>query len=248
LWFGSEKLKRVFWQFVRPIRQWLVRVSKRPREGSVGWGGLRTLSPISRDFGFERGVPIDRYYIERFLAHHAEDIRGRVMEVGTDMYTVRYGGGRVTRSDVTHHAAGNPRATMVLDLTDAGHLSDQLFDCIICTQTVQFIFDVRTAVATLYRMLKPGGVLLMTCHGISQICRPDMQATGEFWRFTDVSVRRLLTESFPDANCEVRVYGNVVSSIAFLHGIAAEELSEEELDTQDADYQLLLTARAVKPA
>jgi len=248
LWFGSEKLKRVFWQFVRPIRQWLVRVSKRPREGSVGWGGLRTLSPISRDFGFERGVPIDRYYIEHFLAHHAEDIRGRVMEVGTDMYTVRYGGGRVSRSDVTHHAAGNPRATMVLDLTDAGHLSDQLFDCIICTQTVQFIFDVRTAVATLYRMLKPGGVLLMTCHGISQICRPDMQATGEFWRFTDVSVRRLLTESFPDANCEVRVYGNVVSSIAFLHGIAAEELSEEELDTQDADYQLLLTARAVKPA
>ena len=75
-----------------------------------------------------------------------------------------------------------------------------------------------------------------------------MRATGDFWRFTDASLRRLLTGSFPDAQCEVRAYGNVVSSIAFLHGIVVEELSEEELDTQDADYQLLLTARAVKPA
>jgi SAM-dependent methyltransferase len=248
LWFGSEKLKRVFWRLVRPIKQKLIRASKRPREGSVGWGGLRSLSPISRDFGFERGTPIDRYYIEQFLARHAEDIRGRVMEVGTDMYTVRYGGGRVTRNDVTHHAAGNPRATMVLDLTDAGHLSDQLFDCIICTQTLQFIFDVRAAIVTLHRLLKPRGVLLMTTSGICQISQADMRATGDFWRFTEASLRRLLTGSFPDAQCEVRAYGNVVSSIAFLHGIVVEELSEEELDTQDADYQLLLTARAVKPA
>jgi hypothetical protein len=164
------------------------------------------------------------------------------------MYTIRYGGERITRSDVTHHAAGNPRATMVLDLTNAGHLSDPLFDCIICTQTLQFIFEVRAAMATLYHLLKPHGVLLMTSPGISQICRPDMQATGEFWRFTDASMRRLLTEVFPDSRCEVHAYGNVVSSIAFLHGIAAEELSTEELDTRDADFQLVLTARAVKPA
>jgi SAM-dependent methyltransferase len=244
---GIARLKRAFWQLARPIRQKLVRASKRPRDGSVGWGGLRSLSPVSRGFGFERGAPIDRYYIERFLANHAGDIRGHVMEVGTDMYTVRYGGDRVTRSDVTHHAEGNPRATMVLDLTNAGHLPDRQFDCIICTQTVQFIFDVRTAIATLYRLLKPRGVLLITVPGISQVSQADMRATGDFWRFTNASVRRLLTESFPDTQCDVRAFGNVVSSIAFLHGLAVEELSGEELETEDADYQLILAARAVKP-
>ncbi|MFQ5983668.1 MAG: hypothetical protein ACE5KS_09880 [Woeseiaceae bacterium] len=91
-------------------------------------------------------------------------------------------------------------------------------------------------------------MLLMTGPGISQISQADMQATGDFWRFTDASVWRLLTEFFPESKCEVHAYGNVVSSIAFLHGIAAEELKEEELDTQDGDFQMLVVARAVRPA
>lgn len=248
MWSGNEKLKRAFWQFVRPAQRKVVRATRSPRAGKTDWGGLRSLVPISRSFGFDRGTPIDRYYIERFLASHSDDIRGHVMEVGTNMYTIRYGGDRITRSDVTHHAAGNPRATMVLDLTNAGHLSDPLFDCIICTQTLQFIFEVSAAMATLYHLLKPRGVLLMTSPGISQVSQADMRATGDFWRFTDASVRRLLTGFFPNAQCEVHAYGNVVSSIAFLHGIAAEELNTEELDTRDADFQLLLAARAVKPA
>ncbi len=170
------------------------------------------------------------------------------MEFADTTYTSRYGGKRVTHSDVIHYSAGNPRATMVLDLSNSENITDCLFDCIICTQTLQFIFDVSAAVKNLYRLLKPGGVLLMTVPGISQISRADMQTTGEFWRFTDASVNRLLTEAFPAAQCEVLAYGNVVSSISFLHGIAAEELNAEELDTQDADFQLLLAARAVKPA
>jgi len=245
---GKERLRQVFWQFARPVKKSLVRAIRRPGAAKSDWGGLRSLTPISRDFGFDRGTPIDRYYIERFLASHGNDIHGHVMEVGTSMYTDRYGGDRVSRSDVLHHADGNPRATMVLDLSKAGYAPDRLFDCVICTQTLQYIFDVRTAVTTLYRMLKPGGVLLMTGHGISQICRPDMQATGDFWRFTDASIRRLLTEVFPDSRCEVNTYGNVVSSVGLLHGMAAEELTTEELDARDADFQLLLTARAVKPA
>ena len=248
MWSGRERLRRAFWQFARPVKKRLVRAARSPRAGKTDWGGLRSLDPISHSFGFDRGTPIDRYYIESFLASHSDDIRGHAMEVADKTYTDRYGGGRVTRSDVIHNTAGNPRATMVLDLSNSRNASDCLFDCIICTQTLHLIFDVRAAVDTLYRLLNPGGVLLMTVPGISQVSRADMQTTGDFWRFTDASVRCLLTGPFPDSECEVRAYGNIVSSIAFLHGIAAEELKEEELDTRDADFQLLLTARAVKPA
>ncbi len=51
------------------------------RSGSMGlinFGDLRRLTPVSKEFGFERGLPIDRYYIEKFLAEHTSDIQGRV--------------------------------------------------------------------------------------------------------------------------------------------------------------------------
>ena len=68
--------------------------------GTVDFGHFRRLIPISKEWGFDRGLPIDRYYIERFLQRHAADIRGRVLEVGDNAYTRRFGGDRVTNSDV----------------------------------------------------------------------------------------------------------------------------------------------------
>jgi hypothetical protein len=79
--------------------------------GSVRFGDHRRLSPISRTFGFDRATPVDRYYIERFLAENAGDIRGRVLEIGDNAYTVRFGGARVERSDIMHVDATNPDAT-----------------------------------------------------------------------------------------------------------------------------------------
>ena len=71
-----------------------------PAVGRVRFGDLHRLTPISQCFGFDRGLPVDRYYIERFLARHASEIVGRVLEIGDDTYTRRFGGSRVSRSDV----------------------------------------------------------------------------------------------------------------------------------------------------
>jgi hypothetical protein len=87
---------------------------------------------------------------------------------------------------------------------------------------------------------------LLTVPGISQICRPDADAGGDYWRFTTWSVRRLLEEFFPSENIAVEAYGNVLSCIAFLEGIAAQELKREELDVRDPNYELLVAARAQK--
>ena len=153
----------------------------------------------------------------------------------------------VVRSDVLHIWDNNPKATIVADLTHADHIPSDSFNCIIFTQALLFIYDVRTALKTLYRILKPGGVLLATFPGISQISRYDMERWGDYWRFTTLSAKRLFEEVFLPENVEVQAYGNVLTATAFLHGLAAEELKQEELDYHDPDYEVLITVRSVKP-
>ncbi len=217
-----------------------------PPVGRVRFGDLRRVTPINRSFGFERGRPIDRYYIEGFLAEHAHEVHGHVLEMGDNHYTHQFGETRVTRSDVLNLTPDNPVATIIADLTQADHLTSDTFDCIIFTQTLQFIYDLRAAVSTLHRILKPGGVLLMTVPVMSQVCRYDMDRWGDYWRFTDAAPRRLLGDIFGAENVTVKAYGNVLAVVGFLHGLSAHEIEPDELDYCDPDYQLLVTARAAK--
>jgi SAM-dependent methyltransferase len=220
-------------------------VLKRSR-GPVDFGHLRRLTPISSIFGYDRGRPIDRYYIERFLSAHAPDIKGRVLEFGDDSYTRTFGGERVKKADVLHATEGNPRATLVADLASAERIPSDTFNCIICTQVLMYVYRVDAAIRTLHRILKPGGVLLATVAGISQIARGDMQQWGEYWRFTTMCAERLFAEVFPPERVDVVSYGNVLAAVAFLHGFAAEELTAEELEYNDPDYEVSITIRAVK--
>jgi SAM-dependent methyltransferase len=228
------------------LRKALVSVTRRPPIGRVDFGSLRRLKPISNDWGFDRGVPVDRYYIERFLERHAHDVRGRVLEVADNEYTRRFGGDRVTRSDVLHDTEGSPRATLVADLARAEGIAAETFDAVICTQTLQLVYDVHAAVGHLFRILKPGGVLLATVPSITPISREDMDRTGDFWRFTVASASRLFEGGCPGAAVEIAAHGNVLAAAAFLYGIAAAELSEPELAHYDPDYQMLVTVRVQK--
>jgi len=220
---------------------------RRPPIGRVRFGDLRRVTPISPDFGFDRGLPVDRYYIEKFLARHASEIAGRVLEIGDDSYTRRFGGARVTRADILHVHEGNPRATFVGDLTDASVLPENAFDCIVLTQTLHLIYDVRLALERLRRALAPGGVLLVTAPGISAIDRGEWGRTW-YWSFTAVSIRRLFGEAFGDPAVMLEEYGNVLSATAFLQGLAVEELTREDLEPLDQAYPVILGVRARKAA
>jgi len=224
------------------IQVWyrLNRMIRRPR--------LWQLKPVSTDWGYDRGHPIDRYYIEHFLSAHTKDIHGHVLEFTDASYTQRFGGDRVTKSDVMNVIEGMPHTTIVADLTRADHLPSDQFDCIICTQTLQVIYDVRSALRHLYRMLKPHGVLLVTWQGISKIGRREgVDSWGEYWHATGQAVQRLFQEFFPADSFTLKTYGNVLSAVAFLHGLSNEELRPEELDYVDPSYEVLVTVRAVKP-
>lgn len=217
-----------------------------PPVGLVRFGSLRRLTPISREYGFDRGRPIDRHYIEGFLAHNATDVAGDVLEIKDDAYTRRFGGERVTRSDVLCLEADDPHATIVGDLVSAEHIASATFDCAIVTQTLQLIYDVRAALRTLHRILKPGGVLLATVPGMSQTSPHEDWGDRWAWGFTRVSARNLVEEAFPGGAVDVETFGNVVATIASLHGLSAAELTPEELAYHDPEYQLSIAIRARK--
>ncbi|HLT20208.1 MAG TPA: glycosyltransferase [Thermomicrobiales bacterium] len=213
--------------------------------GTVRFGDLRRLAPLDPGFGYNRGGPVDRYYIERFLEWHADDIRGRVLEIGERTYTCRYGGERVQVSDVLHVHEGNPEATIVGDLATADHIPSDTFDCVIITQTLHLIYDFHAALATIHRILKPGGVMLATVPGTSQSSR-DEWAGIWYWSFTKHSMRRLIADAFPNGVAQVESYGNVLAAAAFLYGVAAWELTQEERDFRDPQYEVVVTVRARK--
>ncbi len=212
----------------------------------VRWGSLRRLAPVSRVFGLDRGQPIDRYYIEKFLATCGGDIHGSVLEIGDDSYTRKFGGERVTHSDVLHVTLDNSQATLVGDLATGTGIPTNAFDCMILTQTFPFIYDVQAAIANTHAALKQDGILLASLPGISQISRYDMERWGDHWRFTDLSAKRLFGDIFGPDNVTVETYGNVLAACAFLQGLGSHELSKAELDYKDPDYQVLITVRAIK--
>jgi SAM-dependent methyltransferase len=205
------------------------------------------VTPIDPNWGFERGTPIDRVYVERFIGGHASDIRGRVLEIAAPDYTTRFGSG-VERVDVLMAREGNPQATIVADLADAPQIPDETFDCAIVTQTLQFVWDAPAAFTTLHRILAPGGVLLATVPGITKISPPEDEEFGEWWHFTARSARRLAEQAFGEGAVEVEAFGNVLAASGFLYGLAASDLRAEELDVRDRLYEVIVGVRAVRLA
>lgn len=236
-----------------PVRKWirkqqrLMKLQSVP-VGTVDFGSLKRLTPISPIFGIDRDlISVERHYIESFLEKHCLDINGRVLEMGEPLYTKKFGGDRVTKSDVLNYVEGNPLATIVADLTDAPHIADNTFDCIIITQTLQMIFEVEDAISTLHRILKPGGVVLATSHGITKVARREgVDDWGEYWHFTTQSSRKLFGDIFGKENIDVSSYGNILTTIASLHGLAASEIDPVELEHNDPDYELLVMVKATK--
>lgn len=224
--------------------QWQI-YKHRPPIGRVNWGDLRRLTPISR-FWKARGQPIDRYYIENFLAQHADEIRGRVLEIGDRVYTEKFGGDRVSQSDVLYVEEGNPIATIIGDLASGDTIPSEAFDCFILTQTLQYLYDLKSAVKTIYRLLKPGGTVLVTLPNLTPLIDPNWNDCW-YWGFTTLSAQKLFEEVFSRENVTVESHGNVMASIAFLQGLSTQEMKQEELDYNDSGYPVLITVRAVKP-
>lgn len=207
---------------------------------------LNDQKPYSNVFGLDKGTPIDRLYIEHFLNLNKEYITGNVMEVAESTYSHKFGHD-VTDFKILHYDTSNDIATITGDLAVPELLPSGVCDCFVCTQTLNFIFDVQSAIQGSYKLLSPGGVFLGTVAGLSQISRYDMERWGDYWRFTDLSVKLIFEKVFGENMVETVVFGNALAATAFIQGIPVEEiLNKKKLMQVDENYQLIIGIKAIK--
>lgn len=206
--------------------------------------GLLTLEPVSDMYGMDRGTPLDRVYIERFLTAHSEDIAGRVLEVREDRYASTIGGSAVRSVEIVDIDASNPLATLVADLTEGDSLPESAFDCFILTQTLQYVEDPLAALGNARRALSHGGILLLTVPCASRL-DPNVPHEDR-WRFTPAGVKTLVSKVFGADATEVTQFGNLASTVGYLTGISSEEMRSDQVGLEDPYYPLVVCARAKK--
>lgn len=200
--------------------------------------------PRSLLWGFDRGLPVHRHYIDLFLTEFAADIRGDCLEFQDRTYLDKFSGPQVRARDVIHLDESNPHATLIADITKPAAMPRHRYDCIICTHVLHSIFDLHAALDGLYRSLRPGGVLLAAVPHIS-MCDEGFE---EYWRFTPLGLRTLMAKAFGDDHVTVRAYGNSIVAAGELRGMVSDEFTDAELHTHDARFATEICGRAVKAA
>lgn len=200
--------------------------------------------PVSRRFGREFGTPVDRFYIEQFLSDNKDYIRGKCIEIAEDTYMRRFG--EKDCEKMVMHVNGWNGAHKGNLATGEG-ITGEMADCLICTQTIQMIYEIKAAMKNIYRLLKHGGTALITIHCISQISMNDYRNWGEYWRVTPMALLQMAKESgFKDDNIFLQSYGNVKTVICHLYGMCQEELSIQDYEYNDEQYPLIIGIRAKK--
>jgi len=223
------------------------RCSAAPSPGHIQFGDLGSLIPAGDRLSDRKGTSIYNYYTEQFLRANTGWMQGTVLEDGGIRYAKWYGSKKVLQIDALFlDRASVPAGKNIVTLKDADLISSHTYDCIILRQTLQYTYNIKDVLLTLYRILKQGGVLLATVPGISRNQKEDHHA-DRYWSFTTLSVKRLCEEVFPASLILVRSYGNVMTAMALIHGLKASELKGRQLDFHDPLYPVVVAVRAVKP-
>jgi hypothetical protein len=213
---------------------------------------FRRLRPL-RNGQLNEGTQVVRYYWARFLEHHQADIRGRGLEIGETTTLRQYGGSALLQAEALDVSAHSPEVAIVADLSRADHAPADTYDCFINQFSMPVISDVQAALYHAIRLLKPGGVLLVNFACVDYyLYRGLDMGTGAplymYWMFTPLQVANMLHQlSLSEADYQIEVYGNLLTRIAFLLNLPAEELTSQELSFTDPGQPLLICVRVVKP-
>lgn len=211
---------------------------------SVTLRSLPSGTAIEPDLSMLR--PIHRYHMEQFFVRQANDIRGAVLEVGGGAVARTYGREHEGEIVLWKAERGGFTDSGTGRCVDPSHFAMEHFDSVILPHVLHSVQDVRKAVRSFYRMLKPAGVLLATFPGIAQTYEPDWGHHWA-WTFTPLSVQRLFEEVFSKGNVTTQAFGNVPAMITLLNGLPREVLRQSELDLYEPGYEVVMTVRAVKP-
>lgn len=227
-------------KFIRTIR---AELNRRIYPFKGYWLASRSEKPMSRKFGYDRGTPIDRYWIESFLHKHKDLIKGHCLEVTDNSYTIKFGGDAVTRPDVLDIDRKNKKATIIGDLRNLNAvIQDNTYDCIILTHVLGLIDELDKALEECRRILKEGGTMLITSSCLS----PTYKGSNNYWRFTPLGAEYLLGKHFGEQNVSLVTYGNAFTGQCFWVGMAQEDLSPKELDKHDPEFPCVIGIKVTK--
>jgi SAM-dependent methyltransferase len=205
------------------------------------WGNLRRTEPFSDQFGFDRGTPIDRFYLERFLDQERAAIRGQVLEIQVSGYAKTFGRdlSRIDTLDISPQFS----PTYHCDLADAGSVvPSDAYDCFLLPNTLQHLARIEEALVQALRIVKPGGVILASAAGLLRLTEAD----EDFWRLSAAGWRQMAARAWPGCAIDVRAHGNCLAAVAGLYGLAVEELTRDELEFEDERFPVLTTIKCVK--
>ncbi|MDJ0598930.1 MAG: methyltransferase domain-containing protein [Crocosphaera sp.] len=200
-----------------------------PSKTSLNWGDLSRQAPICQAFGLTRGNPVDRYYLRQFIQEIQEQISGKILEVGgtakdKDFYEINQG----DSYQILNLEAG-VGVDIVGDVHNPSIIEPESLDSVIIFNVLEHCYAPWIAVENIHKWLKKGGkCFAMVPNGIRVHATP-----VDYWRPLPDGMK-FLFRNF--AQQQLYVYGNPMTVIASYHGIAAEELSEEELNNFHPDY------------
>jgi len=209
---------------------------------------LNADSPVDEHMGFSRGTPIDRYFIEKYLSDNSKKIQGNLLEVAEDKYIRQF----CTSPENSSFAVldfssevSTPPTKYNFDLEKPETCPEEEFDTFVCTNTLNFLYEVRTAIKASHKILRPGGCFLGTVASYTQVSKFDYERWGDYWRFTDKSLKRLLEEEFKDV--EIKVFGNFSTALGLMQGLSVEEIQDKSIfDSVDPTYASVIGFKAIK--
>ena len=150
--------------------------------------------------GLSRPFADKRWYVQRRLTQRVCDVIDRYAEELRGATLVDYGCGsmpyrplfeRYVSRYVGVDLASNEQAEAALDEGGCTDLPDASADVVLSTQVLEHVDDPSVYLAEAFRVLKPGGLLLLSTHGIWWY-HPHPQ---DLWRWTGPGLDRLLRRS-----------------------------------------------------
>ncbi|MBI1863724.1 class I SAM-dependent methyltransferase [Candidatus Woesebacteria bacterium] len=219
-------------------------ITKKIKSKSRYFLATKSLKPLSRKFGFDRGTPIDRFWIESFLKENRRQIKGKCLEITDNFYIKKFGLSKVKTRDVLDIDIKNKKANIHGDLRNLKNkIKDNSYDCVILTHVLGAIDEYEKALLEIKRILKPGGVLLLTSSCFSPIY---IQGPKNYWRFTPDGAKHVFGNIFGERKVKVKSYGNVLTGQCFWVGMSQEELSKYELEYNDPEFPCIVGVLARK--
>ncbi len=198
--------------------------------------------PVSEQFATERGTPVDRYYIDKFLNEYSHYICGDVLEIEDNTYTKKYGGEKVGTSIVMDVSSKASNIDFNANIETGEGIKASIADCFICTQTLMYIYDLKSAARNICKLLKPGGAALITCSGLSQNSRRCMESYGAYWGFNEAVFQKMFSDESEMELVITGAYGNVKTVTAHISGLCVEDLQEADFEKTDVCYPLIVYA------